>query len=170
MTDKLIAVPESMLTGIGDAIRAKRDIVTPIPIADMAMQIGLIGGGIPSNFGLSKMWMGTITVDTPIILPTIVHGLEEVPKLFMMWLDSVWDASIAPGEQNYVFSLFVFNPSQDAQNEIMTAGKLINNSGSTNLKWRNTYDGKIKISTDRIILANNSTSIFRGKYNIIAMA
>lgn len=48
--DKLIAVPESLLTDIGDAIRTKRDITTPIPVPDMAMQIGLIeGGGSPKT-------------------------------------------------------------------------------------------------------------------------
>lgn len=41
------AVDDTILTGIADAIREKRDMTTEIPIEDMAMQIGLIeaGGG-----------------------------------------------------------------------------------------------------------------------------
>ena len=41
----LTAVPTQLLTDIADAIRTKRDITEPIKAQDMAMQIGLIGGG-----------------------------------------------------------------------------------------------------------------------------
>lgn len=54
MAEKMIAVPESLLTNIGDAIRTKRDIVTPIPVADMPMQIGMISGG--SSYVFQKVY------------------------------------------------------------------------------------------------------------------
>lgn len=133
---------------------------------------GISGGGmaIPTDFGLSKMWMGSLAIDTPTALPTITHGLGEVPKVFVMWLNDNWGGAVLPGQTNEVFMLFAINPSQNSSNEIMTAGKLINNNGNPNFRFRNTYDGKIWTYADRIALHNNSTSIFSGSYNIIAMA
>lgn len=48
---KTYAVSGEELHGIAEAIRLKRDITDGIPVADMAMQVGLIsgGGGLPTG-------------------------------------------------------------------------------------------------------------------------
>lgn len=145
-------------TNIGDAIRTLCDG---------------FGGGIvfPPEMGMSKMWMGTLDVDTPTPLPTITHGLGVVPKVFFMWLNATWDATSGmPGQTNDVCVFFAINPTQSSKAELYSAGKIINNNNVPNLKFRNTYDGKIWTYADRISLHGSSTSLFSGRYNIIAMA
>ena len=170
---EMYAVSGETLTGIADAIRSKTGSDDFMTVASMASAIeGISGGGIsiPSDFGLSKMWMGTLTVDIPTTTPRIAHGLGEVPKVFFLWLDEEWEYNAAPGDKNYLFAMFYLNPSQTEGKDNMTVGKLINGGGFPQLKFGNTYDGKIYAYADRIALNVSSTSIFSGKYNMIAMA
>lgn len=55
---EMYAVNKDTLTDIADAIRLKRDIVEPIPVDDMAMQIGLIEGGV-----VQKVFEDTVVLE-----------------------------------------------------------------------------------------------------------
>ncbi|MBQ0088993.1 MAG: hypothetical protein KBT27_06645 [Prevotellaceae bacterium] len=56
MGEKLIAVPESLLIAIGDAIRAKRNISNPIPVPDMPIQIGFLNNIMVEEFIHDERW------------------------------------------------------------------------------------------------------------------
>lgn len=86
--ESLYAAEGSTLVGIADAIREKRDITAGIPLADMAMQIGLIESG----GGTVDAASGTFEIAADISLTytgyTLPFQMPFKPDYVVVWLDA----------------------------------------------------------------------------------
>lgn len=78
----MYAVNGDILSDIADAIRQKRDIADAIPVADMAMQIGLIAGGGGLKFASGDF---TLTADSSNV--SVSYSLQSKPNLFLVFCD-----------------------------------------------------------------------------------
>lgn len=137
MAEKLIAVPESLLTDIADAIRLKRDITDMIPVSDMPMQVELIEGGgggdwsglpqvtDPSKsiaymltaFATGAFKCGTKTWTSAFPNPNeelaLETGLDEVHGIILNIAESNWSEAFETGGlQRNRFIIIVVNSNE----------------------------------------------------------
>lgn len=175
MAEKLIAVPEQKLTDIADAIRLKRDLAEPIPVEDMAMQIGLIEGGVNIPFA-SKFSCGTYIPDTDMESRLVLtHNLGAKPIFFIMYTNDIDIDSF--GTKNY-YKYFVF--ADDGVSNVDPYKKCITcvyDMSGTDTKVYRSYGNNIGIYTNNFTESDVTFKNYNGyafkagaKYNWIAIA
>lgn len=103
----LYAAEGSTLVGIADAIREKRDITAGIPLADMAMQIGLIESGGGSGDFEAASGTFEIAADTSIGTGgyTLPFQMPFKPDYVVVWLDADSFTQIAAPANNRFYRI-----------------------------------------------------------------
>lgn len=82
------AVEESKLTAIADAIRLKRESVTPMEVDDMPLEISLIDGGS----GDVDIERGTLKFDVDTNCSYLIsHSLGKIPRMVFIWAEDLQD-------------------------------------------------------------------------------
>lgn len=172
----MYAVPKEKLDAIVDAINLKRDRVGGMEIDDMPLEIGLIeGSGISFPEGLSKIWMGSYSPEVDTVAPTIKIGLDEIPKILIMYQLGSWNNWDSVPEDGYnKVGFIILNPIQEAKQRYKTSATIIRTSAgyATAIDY-SSYNGFVGINNNNeIYFSVSSTYYFRADktYNIIALA